>query len=139
MLRPNWNPSTRCAWRAGSWARATWWPWWRRRPPPSKRGMDLADFLVALKQMQAMGPMKQVLGLLPGVNAQALKAVNADDKRLKHVEAIVLSMTPDERADPSILSGSRRLRIAKGAGRTVQEVNRLLEQFQQMRKLLKRT
>jgi signal recognition particle subunit SRP54 len=101
--------------------------------------MDLADFLVALKQMQAMGPIKQVLGLLPGVNAQALKAVNADDKRLKHVEAIVLSMTPDERVDPSILTGSRRLRIAKGAGRTVQEVNRLLEQFQQMRKLLKRT
>src|SRR2546425_1765455 len=105
----------------------------------SKRGMDLADFLIALKQMQAMGPIKQVLGLLPGVNAQALKSVNADDKRLKHVEAIVLSMTPDERADPSILSGSRRLRIAKGAGRAVQEVNRLLEQFQQMRKLLKRT
>src|SRR5438876_1209950 len=109
------------------------------RNAPSKRGMDLADFLVALKQMQAMGPIKQVLGLLPGVNAQALKAVNADDKRLKHVEAIVLSMTPDERTDPSILSGSRRLRIAKGAGRTAQEVNRLLEQFQQMRKLLKRT
>src|SRR6266705_2097040 len=109
------------------------------RKARSKQGMDLADFLVALKQMQAMGPIKQVLGLLPGVNAQALKAVNADDKRLKHVEAIVLSMTPDERADPSILSGSRRLRIAKGAGRTVQEVNRLLEQFQQMRKLLKRT
>src|SRR5213078_3225110 len=109
------------------------------RKARSKRGMDLADFLVALKQMQAMGPIKQVLGLLPGVNAQALKAVTADDKRLKHVEAIVLSMTPDERADPSVLSGSRRLRIAKGAGRTVQEVNRLLEQFQQMRKLLKRT
>src|SRR5213594_3359636 len=105
----------------------------------SKRGMDLHDFLVALKQMQAMGPMKQVLGLLPGVNAQALKAVTADEKRLRHVEAIVLSMTPGERADPSILTGSRRLRIAKGAGRTVQEVNRLLEQFQQMRKLLKRT
>jgi len=109
------------------------------RKARSKRGMDLADFLVALKQMQAMGPIKHVLGLLPGVNAQALKAVNADDKRLKHVEAIVLSMTPDERADPSILTGSRRSRIAKGAGRTVQEVNRLLEQFQQMRKLLKRT
>lgn len=109
------------------------------RKARSKRGMDLADFLVALKQMQAMGPIKQVLGLLPGVNAQALKAVSADDKRPKHVEAIVLSMTPDERADPSILTGSRRLRIAKGAGRTVQEVNRLLEQFQQMRKLLKRT
>src|SRR6266850_669371 len=109
------------------------------RKARSKQGMDLADFLVALKQMQAMGPIKQVLGLLPGVNAQALKAVNADDRRLKHVEAIVLSMTPDERADPSILTGSRRLRIAKGAGRTAQEVNRLLEQFQQMRKLLKRT
>src|SRR3989475_714545 len=109
------------------------------RKARSKQGMDLADFLVALKQMQAMGPIKQVLGLLPGVNAQALKAVNADDRRLQHVEAIVLSMTPAERADPSVLTGSRRLRIAKGAGRTVQEVNRLLEQFQQMRKLLKRT
>jgi len=105
----------------------------------SKRGMDLADFLVALKQMQAMGPLKQVLGLLPGVNAQALKQVGADDKRLKHVEAIVLAMTPGERADPSILTGSRRLRIAKGAGRPVQEINRLLEQFQHMRKFLKRT
>jgi len=104
----------------------------------SKHGMDLADFLVALKQMQAMGPLKQVLGLLPGVNAKALAAVPADDKRLKHVEAIVLSMTPAERADPSILTGSRRSRIAKGAGRSVQDVNRLLEQFQQMRKLLKR-
>src|SRR2546425_85815 len=91
------------------------------RKARSKRGVDLADFLVALKQMQAMGPIQQVLGLFPRVNAQALKTVNADDKRLKHVEAIVLSMTPDERADPSILSGSRRLRIAKGAGRTVQE------------------
>src|SRR5437773_2322634 len=105
----------------------------------SKRGMDLADFLVALKQMQAMGPLKQVLGLLPGVNAQALKQVGTDDKRLKHVEAIVLAMTPGERADPSILTGSRRLRIAKGAGRPVQEINRLLEQFQHMRKFLKRT
>jgi signal recognition particle subunit SRP54 len=109
------------------------------RKARSKQGMDLADFLVALKQMQAMGPLKQVLGLLPGVNAKALAAVPADDKRLKHVEAIVLSMTPAERADPSLLNGSRRQRIAKGAGRAVQDVNRLLEQFQQMRKLLKRT
>jgi len=104
----------------------------------SKRGMDLQDFLAALKQMQAMGPLKQVLGLLPGVKAKALQGVSLDDKRLKHVEAIVLSMTPAERADPSVLSGSRKLRIAKGAGRPVQEVNRLLEQFQQMRKLMKR-
>jgi signal recognition particle subunit SRP54 len=104
----------------------------------SKRGMDLQDFLAALKQMQQMGPLKQMLGLLPGVQAKALKALPADDKRLKHVEAIILSMTPQERADPKILSGSRRLRIAKGAGRPVQEVNRLLEQFQQMRKFLQR-
>jgi signal recognition particle subunit SRP54 len=103
----------------------------------SKKGMDLQDFLVALKQMQNMGPLKQVLGLLPGINAKALKGVSLDDKRLKHVEAIVLSMTPQERTDPSVLSGSRKLRIAKGSGRTVQEVNRLLEQFQQMRKLSK--
>jgi signal recognition particle subunit SRP54 len=104
----------------------------------SKRGMDLQDFLVALKQMQAMGPLKQVLGLLPGIKAKALQGAAVDGKRLKHVEAIVLSMTPGERADPAILSGARKLRIAKGSGRTVQEVNRLLEQFQQMRKLIKR-
>jgi len=101
----------------------------------SKKGMDLQDFLVALKQMQNMGPLKQVLGLLPGINAKALQGVSLDDKRLKHVEAIVLSMTPEERADPSVLNGNRKLRIAKGAGRPVQEVNRLLEQFQQMRKM----
>jgi signal recognition particle subunit SRP54 len=82
--------------------------------------------------------MKQLLGLLPGVSAKALKGLPADDRRLRHVEAIILSMTPAERSDPKILSGSRRLRIAKGSGRPVQEVNRLLEQFQQMRKFLKR-
>src|SRR6266581_1472532 len=103
----------------------------------SKKGMDLQDFLVALKQMQQMGPLKQVLGLLPGVNAKALQGVSMDDKRLKHVEAIVLSMPPADRADPSVLSGSRKQRIAKGSGRSVQEVNRLLEQFQQMRKMSK--
>jgi signal recognition particle subunit SRP54 len=104
----------------------------------SKRGMDLQDFLSALKQMQRMGPLKQMLGLLPGVPAKALSALPADDKRLQHVEAIILSMTPAERADPKILNGSRRLRIAKGAGRPVQEVNRLLAQFQQMRKFFQR-
>jgi len=103
----------------------------------SKKGMDLQDFLSALKQMQQMGPLKQVLGLLPGINAKALQGVSMDDKRLKHVEAIVLSMTPEERADPGVLNGNRKLRIAKGAGRPVQEVNRLLEQFQQMRKMSK--
>jgi signal recognition particle subunit SRP54 len=108
------------------------------RKARSKQGMDLGDFLGALKQLQALGPMKEVLGLLPGVSAKALKGAAADEGRLKHLEAIVLSMTPEERADPSILNGSRRLRIAKGSGRSVQEVNGLLERFQQMRKLLKR-
>src|SRR6266487_6331508 len=103
----------------------------------SKKGMDLQDFLVALKQMQQMGPLTQVLGLLPGINAKALQGVSLDDKRPKHVEAVVLSMTPEERGDPGVLSGSRKQRIAKGSGRTVQEVNRLLEQFQQMRKMSK--
>ena len=104
----------------------------------SKQGMDLQDFLVALKQAQQMGPLQQLAGLLPGVSAKALQGLPADDRRLRHVEAIILSMTPQERSDPKILSGSRRLRVAKGSGRPVQEVNRLLEQFQQMRKFLKR-
>jgi len=104
----------------------------------SRQGMDLQDFLVALKQAQQMGPLQQLVGLLPGVSAKALQGVPADDKRLRHIEAIILSMTQEERSDPKILSGSRRLRVAKGSGRPVQEVNRLLEQFQQMRKFLKR-
>jgi signal recognition particle subunit SRP54 len=104
----------------------------------SRQGMDLQDFLVALKQAQQMGPLQQLVGLLPGVSAKALQRVPADDKRLRHIEAIILSMTQEERSDPKILSGSRRLRVAKGSGRPVQEVNRLLEQFQQMRKFLKR-
>jgi signal recognition particle subunit SRP54 len=103
----------------------------------SKKGLDLQDFLAAMRQMQKMGPLKNVLGMLPGVNPAMLKAANVDDRRLKHVEAIVLSMTPRERADPDSLNGSRRLRIAKGAGRTVQEVNQLLAQFKQMQKFMK--
>jgi signal recognition particle subunit SRP54 len=103
----------------------------------SKKGLDLQDFLAAMRQMQKMGPLKNVLGMLPGVNPAMLKAANVDDRRLKHVEAIVLSMTPRERADPDSLNGSRRLRIAKGSGRTVQEVNQLLAQFKQMQKFMK--
>jgi len=103
----------------------------------SKRGLDLQDFLTAMKQMQKMGPIKNVLGMLPGMNPQALQGANLDEKRLRHVEAIVLSMTPKERADPDLINGSRRMRIAKGAGRTVQEVNQLLGQFKQMQKLMK--
>jgi signal recognition particle subunit SRP54 len=103
----------------------------------SKKGLDLQDFLGAMRQMQKMGPLKSVLGMLPGVNPGMLKSPNLDEKRVKHVEAIVLSMTPAERADPDLLNGSRRTRIARGAGRTVQEVNQLVAQFKQMQKLMK--
>ena len=103
----------------------------------SKKGMDLDDFLNAMRQMQKMGPLKNVLGLLPGVNPAMLQAAKVDDKKLKHVEAIVLSMTPKERSNPDVINGQRRLRIAKGSGRTVQEVNTLLSQFKQMQKVMK--
>jgi signal recognition particle subunit SRP54 len=98
---------------------------------------DLDDFLSVMGQMQKMGPLEGLLKMIPGVNHKALKQAKIDPKRMKHVEAIILSMTPQERRRPDILNGSRRLRIAKGSGRTVQEVNRLLDQFKQMQKLMK--
>src|SRR6185436_1583518 len=98
----------------------------------SKKGLDLQDFLTAMKQMQKLGPLKNVLGMLPGVNSAMLKEANLKEDGLKHVEAIVLSMTPAERADPELMNGSRRMRVAKGAGRSVQEVNQLLAKFKQM-------
>ncbi|HET7110012.1 MAG TPA: signal recognition particle protein [Gemmatimonadales bacterium] len=103
----------------------------------SKKGLDLEDFLKAMRQMQKLGPLKNVLGMLPGVNPAMLQAANVDEKKIKHVEAIVLAMTPRERKDPDVLNGSRRLRIAKGAGRPVQEVNQLVTQFKQMQKFMK--
>ena len=103
----------------------------------SKKGLDLQDCLGAMKQMQKMGPLKNVLGMLPGVNPAMLQAAKLDEKKIKHVEAIVLSMTPRERSDPDLLNGQRRLRVAKGAGRPVQEVNQLLAQFKQMQKVMK--
>ena len=103
-----------------------------------KEGIDLSDFLVAMKQMQRLGPLEGILKLLPGVNPKMLRQANVDPKRLKHIEAIVLSMTPDERKNPGILNGSRRARVAKGAGRPISEVNRLLEQFRDMQKMMKK-
>src|SRR5687767_836972 len=103
-----------------------------------KEGIDLQDFLSAMKQMQKLGPLEGLLKMLPGVNAKMLKQVNSDPKRMKHVEAIVLSMTPEERKTPSLINGSRRARIAKGAGRPVTEVNRLLDQFKEMQKMMKK-
>ena len=108
------------------------------RKATTKKGMDLADFLDALREMQKLGPLESLLGLLPGMGREAMKAVKAaDPQRLKHVEAIVLAMTPEERKRPEILNGSRRSRIAKGAGRPVQEVNKLLAQFKEMGKFMK--
>jgi len=102
----------------------------------SKRGLDLEDFLTAMRQIQKLGPLKGVLGLLPGVDAKLLNSANVDEKSVKHFEAIVLSMTPSERRRPEILNGSRRARIARGAGRSVQEVNHLVKQFAQMKKMM---
>ncbi len=103
-----------------------------------KEGMDLNDMLVAMRQMQKLGPIEGILKMLPGVNSKMLKQANLDPKRMKHVEAIVLSMTPEERKNPTIINGSRRSRIAKGSGRPTNEVNRLLEQFRDMQKMMKK-
>ena len=104
-----------------------------------KEGMDLQDFLSAMKQMQKLGPLQNVLKMLPGVNSKMLaQASQADPKRLRHAEAIVLSMTAEERKSPGLINGSRRSRVAKGSGRPVSEVNRLLEQFREMSKMMKR-
>ena len=103
-----------------------------------KEGMDLGDFLAAMKQIQRLGPIEGILRMLPGVNAKMLKQVNADPKRLTHAEAIVLSMTPEERKKPDVLNGSRRARIAKGSGRPISDVNRLLDQFREMQKMMKK-
>ena len=103
-----------------------------------KEGMDLNDFLAAMKQIQKLGPLEGVLKMLPGVNSKMLKQANTDPKRVKWVEAIVLSMTNEERRKPDLLNGSRRLRVAKGSGRPISEVNRLLEQFRDMQKMMKK-
>jgi signal recognition particle subunit SRP54 len=103
-----------------------------------KEGMDLEDFLTAMRQMAKLGPMENLLKLLPGVNSKMLGQAKIDPKRMKHLEAIVLSMTPQERKKPEILNGSRRSRIAKGCGRPVNEVNQLLEQFKGMQKMMKK-
>ena len=104
-----------------------------------KEGMDLNDFLTAMRQIEKLGPLEGLLKMLPGVNTKMLKQVKAaDPKRMKHVEAIVLSMTPAERKNPGIMNGSRRARVARGAGRPVNEVNRLLEQFREMQKMMKK-
>jgi signal recognition particle subunit SRP54 len=103
-----------------------------------KEGMDLQDFLASMKQLQRLGPLEGVLKMLPGVNPKMLKQAKVDPNRMRHIEAIILSMTPGERKNPGILNGSRRLRVARGAGRPVSEVNRLLDQFREMQKMMKK-
>ncbi|HEY9450346.1 MAG TPA: signal recognition particle protein [Gemmatimonadaceae bacterium] len=103
-----------------------------------REGLDLEDFLVTMKQIQKLGPLEGLLKMIPGVNSKMLKQANTDPRRMRHVEAIVLSMTPAERKQPALINGTRRLRIARGSGRPVSEVNRLLQQFREMQKMMKR-
>ena len=93
----------------------------------------LDDFLEQMQQIKKMGPLNQVLGMLPGMNAKALKGIDVDEKQFARVGAIIQSMTKQERNNPNILNASRRQRIAKGSGTTVTEVNRLLKQFEDMK------
>ena len=97
----------------------------------------LDDFLEQLQQLKKMGPLQNVLGMLPGVGAQ-LKDTEVSDDQVRRTEAIIRSMTLEEREDPSIINGSRRTRIAKGSGTQVQDVNRLVKQFAEMQKMMKR-
>ena len=90
-----------------------------------------------MRQMKKMGPIDQILKMIPGLGgSDALKDVKIDDNQLAHIEAMILSMTPGERRAPQMINGSRRRRIANGSGCTVQEVNRLLTQFEQMKKMM---
>ena len=104
-----------------------------------KATFDLEDFLDQLQQIKKMGSIGQLLDMVPGMSglSRKLPAEALDDKHIKHVEAIIRSMTPAERKDPMIIDGSRKRRIARGSGTSSQEVNQLLNQFQQMRKMMK--
>ncbi len=98
---------------------------------------DLNDFLLQMKQIKNLGPLENVLKMIPGASKMGLKNVNVDPRMLGRIEAIVLSMNDEERGNPSILKASRKKRIAKGSGTTVEEVNRLLKQFEQMKQMMK--
>lgn len=103
-----------------------------------KKGtFDLEDFLSTLKQIKKLGPLENILKMLPGARKMGINNVNIDPKDMAHIEAIILSMTPYERRHPDILKATRKQRIAKGSGRSVEEVNRLLKQFEEMKKMMK--
>jgi len=103
-----------------------------------KNLFTLDDFLDQLKKMQSMGPMDEILKMLPGSNSKLMKNIKVDEHEIKHIEAIILSMTPKEREHPDIINGGRRQRIARGSGTSLQRVNQLLKQFDQMKKMMKR-
>jgi len=98
---------------------------------------DLEDFLSSMKQIKKLGPLENLLKLIPGAKKMGLSNIQIDPKQMARIEAIVLSMTPKERRNPDIIKASRKTRIAKGSGTSVQEVNRLLQQFDQMKKMMK--
>lgn len=98
---------------------------------------DLEDFLDQMQQIKKMGPLKDLLGMIPGLSQYNLGDVEVDPKAMAHIEAIIQSMTKEERQNPSILNGPRKKRIANGSGRTIAEVNRLLKQFEEMKKMMK--
>ena len=104
----------------------------------SNNSFDLNDFKIQLQQLKNMGPIGELMGMMPGMNSKTLKQLNMDDRQINWTEAIINSMTENERKDPNSMNGSRRLRVSKGSGRPVQEVNALLKQFDQMKKMMKK-
>lgn len=102
----------------------------------AKNRFDFNDFMGQLQQIKKMGNLKDVASMIPGVG-KALKNIDIDDNAFVGIEAIIQSMTPDERANPALLNGSRKNRIAKGSGRGIVEVNRLVKQFDQMSKMMR--
>jgi signal recognition particle subunit SRP54 len=102
----------------------------------AKNQFGFDDFLSQIQQVKKMGNMKDLMGMIPGAS-KAMKGMDIDDDAFKHIEAIIYSMTPGERTKPSVINANRKKRIAKGAGRSVQEVNQLLKQFNQMSKMMK--
>jgi len=104
----------------------------------SNNSFDLNDFKIQLQQLKNMGPIGELMGMMPGMNSKTLKQLNMDDRQINWTEAIINSMTDNERKDPNSMNGSRRLRVSKGSGRPVQEVNALLKQFDQMKKMMKK-
>jgi signal recognition particle subunit SRP54 len=103
-----------------------------------KNELTFDDFLEQMKMMRKMGSLSSILGMMPGIDKKALKNVNIDERELDRIQAIVLSMTAEERAKPQIINGKRRKRIADGSGTSVQQVNKLIKQFSEMKKMMKR-